>query len=320
MYSQLTNSYCWSMLNGKGQLNSLVQTIIAEGEEIPFDKMPTIYSSLKNRQKSAIMTKLSESVENGDIVMVHCNPEKIRIPLYLPFIIVSTGASITACKGIVLLNNCEGCMMEDEYDCNATKLKVSLESCYMALQMVILQNSTKLQASQLVRPSVKIYSHIISECLSRKYSIKLDQDIFNTVLYLVSKYFVKTVMGCSIDDSTLDNYCMAGCINPNITILKKTVSEFEDSDFKNISTLLIALSKHPRLISRLGKLTVSGFIESYINMYDASMMLALENYSYFVFNVLSVNARTYINRYQMLESVVGDDGKKLYASLITTIC
>ena len=186
--------------------------------------------------------------------------------------------------------------------------------------MFILRNSTKLQSSQLVRPSVKIYSHIVAECLNRKFSIKLDQDTFNTVMYVVSKYFVKTVMGCSVDESVLDSYCLSGCINPNLPILKKTLAEFDDDVYKNIQTVLTALANHPRLKGRLGKLTVGGFTESYINMYDASMLLALENYPYFVFNVLSVNARTYINRYQMLENIVGDDGKKLYGALLTTIC
>lgn len=319
MYAQLAQSYNWSMLNNKGQLDTLIQKVITEGVEIPFSKMPVAYSTLRNRQKSVITTNIIEAVDNGDIVMVHCDPVKIRIPLYLPFIIVATG-TVNTCKGIVFLNNCEGGYMDSEYVCNSSKLKTALESCYIALQMFTLRNSTKLQSSQIVRPSVKIYAHIVAECLNRKFSIKLDPDIFNTVMYVVSKYFVKTVMGCSVDESIMDSYCLAGCINPNLPILKKTLSEFDDDIYTNIQTVLTALANHPRLKSRLGKLTVGGFTESFINMYDASMLLSLENYSYFVFNVLSVNARTYINRYQMLESIVGDDGKKLYAALITTIC
>lgn len=319
MYSQLANSYAWSMLNNNDQINKLIQNVISHGEEIPFSKMPITYSTLRNRQKSPIMSKLITAVENGDIIMVHCPPDKIRIPLYLPFIIIASGG-VNTCKGIVFLNNCEGNMLETEYECNASKLRVALESCYMALQMHVLRDSSKLQASQLVRPSVKMYAHIVAECLNRKFSVKLDQDVFNIVMYVVSKYFVKTVMGCKVDESTMDSYCLMGCTNPNIPILKNALSEFEDSDFTNIQTLLVALSKNQRLKARLGKLTVSGFIEAYINMYDASMMLALENYPYFIFNILSVNLRTYINRYQMLENIVGEDGKKLYASLITTIC
>lgn len=306
------------MLNSKKQLDQLVQNVITSGTEIPFSKMPITYSALRNRQKSVIMSKIIEAVNNGDIIMVDC-ANSIRIPLYMPFIIIS-GGSVNSCKGLVFLDNCEGAMMEDEYQCNTAKLKVALESCYIALQMFIHRNDSKLQSAQIVRPSVKIYSHIIAECLNRKFSIKLDQDIFNVVMYLVSKYFVNTVMGCRSDGSTLDSYCFAGCVNPNIPIVKDIVEEFQPEDFTNIQALLTAMAKHPRLSSRLGKLTVSGFIESYINTYDAAMLLAMENYPYFVFNVLSVNARTYINRYQMLEGIVGDDGKKMYSALVTTIC
>ena len=121
-------------------------------------------------------------------------------------------------------------------------------------------------------------------------------------------------------EDIMDSYCIMGCNNPNVPLLKQTLADFKDEDFVNIQTVITALANHPRLKSRLGKLTVSGFIESYINMYDSPMMLALENFPYFVFNILSVNARTYINRYQLLENTVGDDGKKLYGALVTTIC
>ena len=318
MYSQLSNSFQWSMLNNKGQLSDLLQSVVAEGTQITFDKMPVVLSTLKNRVKSPILQKILESVNNNDIVMVHV-PESIRVPLYLPFILMAQ--SSTNCKGIVFLNNCEGAMLETEYTCNATKLKVALESCYMALQMFYKRDNVKLQSPQLLRPSVKIYSQMIVSCIDRKHSIKLDQDIFNSVIYLTSKYFIRTVMGCTkFDETTLDSYCLSNCVNPNYISIKQIVSDFEDADFENIATLIKAMSTNKHMLSRLGKLTVTNFTESYINMYDSSMLLALENYPYFVFNVLSVNARTYINRYQMLESIVGDDGKKLYAALISTIC
>lgn len=319
MYAQLVNSYCWSMMNNKGQLSSLIQNIVANGKTVTFNDMPTVYSTLRNRQKSILISKIVESIENGDISIIYCDQESIRIPLYLPFVIVSSG-SLASCKGMVFLNNCEGVKLEDEYDCNVSKLKVALESCYIALQMHLLGSGSKLQSAQIVRPGVSIYSHMVAECLNRKFSIKLDQDVFNTVMYVLSKYFVVTVLGCNVDESVLDSYCLMNCVNANVPILKQTVADFKEEDFANIKSVISALSQHPRLKSRLGKLTVSGFIESYINMYDAPMMLALENFPYFVFNVLSVNARTYINRYQMLEKIVSDDGKKLYAALVTTIC
>lgn len=321
MYAQLADSYIWNMMNNKKQLDSIIQDVLAHGEEVNFDKMPITYSTLRNRQKSILMPKLTEVVETGDIVMVYCDPYTVRIPVYLPFIILSTGGGPSSVKGLVFLNNCDASKTEDgEYSFDATKLKVSLESCYISLQMFLHRNDSKLQSPQIMRPSVKMYAHTMTECLNRKFSIKLDQDIFNTVMYAVSKYFVTTMMGYSSNESVIDSYCLLACNNPNVTILKQIMGDFDEDDFMNAQTLITALSGHPRLKSRIGKLTVSGFIESYINMYNSSMILSMENYAYFVFNILSVTNRTYVNNYQMLENIVGDDGKKLYASLVTTIC
>ena len=55
-------------------------------------------------------------------------------------------------------------------------------------------------------------------------------------------------------------------------------------------------------------------------MYDASMLLAMENFNYFMYNIISVNETTYVNNYQMLKNIVGDDGKKIYADLIVSFC
>ena len=54
-------------------------------------------------------------------------------------------------------------------------------------------------------------------------------------------------------------------------------------------------------------------------MYNASMLLSLEVLPYFVYNIIAVNESTFINNYGMLKNVVGQDGKKIYASLVTTL-
>ena len=61
-------------------------------------------------------------------------------------------------------------------------------------------------------------------------------------------------------------------------------------------------------------------MESYINIYDASMLLALENFSYFNYNIISVLNSTYVNNYHILKQIVGKDGQSLYAALITGVC
>ena len=318
MYSPLSNSYEWQILNKDGQATDKVAEALKTGTTVTFEMMPNTFSRLRNRLKSPIMSKITEAVKNGTIGMVY-TPQELRIPLYLPFILVNN-QNTKLPVGLVFLSNC-GCTLDgDEYSCDEYKLKSSLESCFMALKFVELNKSPKLTAVNIVRPASKIYAFMVAECINRKHSIKLDPDTFNQVLFILSRFFIKTVMGATFADDQLETYCLYNCTNPNLQAIRRVTDQFTDKDYENIATVLTKMASIPQLKNRLGKLTVSNFLESYINIYDAAMLLALENFSYFVYNVISVLNSTYVNNYHVLKQIVGKDGVALYSALITGIC
>ena len=47
---------------------------------------------------------------------------------------------------------------------------------------------------------------------------------------------------------------------------------------------------------------------------------SLENYFYFLYNIISVKESTYVNNYQLLKGIVGKEGAGIYAHIMTTIC
>lgn len=319
MYAPLGNSYQWSVFNKNGQIGLLVQQALKEGKPIQFAGMQTAYSRLRNRDKSPIFSKIEEAVAKGQIIMLYLNKATLRIPVYLPFILMQGSGGVPT--GVVFLDICGGREGDNgEILLDDRKLKVSLESCYSAIQFVLLQNSKKLEAPNLMRSSAKIYSGIVSECINRKHSIKLSPEIYNPILFILNKFFMGTVMGCTAKDDVMETYCLYNLINPDLVGIRKVADAFEPGDFKDISTVLQKMAVVPELRGRIGKLTVSGFIESYINMYDAAMLLALENYSYFFYNILSVKESTYVNNYQILKGIVGKEGAGIYAYVMTNIC
>lgn len=317
MYASLNDSYQWNQLNNNGALTNRVQDALAKGQIVGIDRMPTAFLQLKNRIKSPLTSQIMKCIETGLIKMVY-TPD-LKIPVYLPFVI--SQSSPNTFVGIVFLNTVEaetGKGEGDEIFVNARKLKVSLECCYMSLCIREMGNSPKLKSTTLLRSGSKIYSAMIAECINRKHAIKTEESVHNSILYLASRYYIGTMLGCrtTMEPEVMRNYCLYNCKNADVVEMDKIISQFTDEDFDNIATFISKLRSIPQLERRLGKLTVTNFMESFINMYNASALLSLEVFNYFLYNVMSVNDSTYINNYPVLKNIVGDDGKKIYADLV----
>lgn len=316
MYASLSSSYQWNLMNQNDAITTRIADILQNGTEVPPERLSTTFSTIRNRVRSPIFQQLMNAIGEGKISMVYC--ENIKVPLYLPFIVLQNGKSHT---GIVFLNHCECIPGETEYTVDPRKLKVSLESCYFALRMMELgaTHNTKLTSPSLIRPSSKIYTHTVLECINRKYSVKLDQTVNNQMMFMISRYFIGTVLGYNPDSTTMENFCLYELKNPDIGSIRVVNDQFAASDFENIATFITKLVSVPELQGRIGKLNVNSFIQMFVTLYNAPMTLALEVYPYLVYNILSVLQTTYVNNYHMLKNIVGDDGSKMYGYLVTIL-
>lgn len=318
MHNQLGNSYEWNMLNANNRVNMTIQSLIKNGEAVTLDRMPSATSIIRNRMRSPILNKMIEAISDGNLILVFNADNNVQVPAFLPFVTMQQGNHYMV---VVFLNACGAKLAEDgEILIDERKLKVSMESAYLALKMLDPVNEGKVQSANIIKPSSKMYTYMMTECINRKHSIKMDPSVFNAIAYMISKFFVKTVMGSKAVDDVVDNYCLSNCNQPNPGLIQQYLAGVEDKDYQNISTLLSKMVTIPQLQSRIGKMTVANFTESYLNMYDAAMLLAMEVFPYMVFNIFSVTDTTYANNYFHLKNIVGDDGKKLYANLISILC
>ncbi|MCM1219756.1 MAG: hypothetical protein NC548_35185 [Lachnospiraceae bacterium] len=316
MYASLGSSYQWNMMNQNGAVTNRIAEVLKNERAVTPEQLATAFSTIRNRVRSPIMNQLMDAIKKGDIVMVFA--ETVKIPLYLPFIVLQANGKYT---GVVFLDHCECTPGETEYNVDPRKLKVSLESCYFALRMMAMDSahSTKLVSPDLIRPATKIYTHSLIECINRKYSIKLDQIIYNQVSFMISRFFIGTVLGYNPDSSIMENFCLYDLKNPEIGIIRIVNDQFTPDDMKNVSTFITKLVDVPELKGRIGKLNVSSLVQMYVSLYNAPMTLALEVFPYLVYNILSVIQTTYVNNYHMLKNIIGDDGNKLYGHLVAIL-
>ena len=317
MYASLANSYQWNLMNKDDAITARIAEIMKVGDQVKPEQISTTLTTIRNRVRSPIIQQLLEYINTGKIVMIYSS--QVKIPLYLPFVVLKNGQGTNT--GVIFMNHCECEPGDTEYNVDARKLKVSLESCYLAMRIMDLDaaHNTKLTAPSLIRPANKIYTHIVTECINRKHSIKLDQTVYNQISFMVSRFFINTVLGYNPDSATVENFCLYDLKNPDIASIRVVNDKFEPDDFKDIATFLTKLVSIPELQGRIGKLNVNSFVQMFVQLYNAPMILALEVFPYLVYNILSVNDTTYVNNYHMLKNIVGDDGRKLYGYLITIL-
>ncbi len=316
-YANLSNSYQWNLMNTNNALTDRIAEAMKTGKQVTLAQLETAFKAIQNRVKSPIYNQLIKSVKDERIVMVYC--EQVKIPLYLPFVVIKGGA--TGLTGIVFLNHCECVPGETEYTVDPRKLKVSMESCYFAIRMMEMDISgnPKLTSPSIIRPASKIYTHTVTECINRKYTIKLDQNIYNSVSFMVSRFFINTVLGYNPDYDTVENFCLYDLKNPDLSSIRIVNERFEVGDFTDFSKFLTKLVSVPELQGRIGKLNVNTFLQMFISLYNAPMTLALEVFPYLVYNILSVLQTTYVNNYHMLKNIIGEDGGKLYGYLVAIL-
>lgn len=322
MYATLNDSYQWNQINHNGAMNAKIKTIMDNGTIVTMDKIPSAMLQFKNRIKSPISSNIINRIERGDIVMIYA--PGIKIPVYLPYIITKIGGDI---KGIVFINNLDPSTdnreggANDEIFLNARKLKVALESCFISLCLREMGNSPKTRSTTIIKSGSRIYSSLMTECINRKHSIKLDQNLFNSLTYIFSRYFIGTMVGCrdTIEPEVMRNYCLYNCNNADVVAMNRIMEQLDESDFDDIASLISKIKVIPEFNKRLGDITVANMIESFVNMYNASMLLSLEVFDYFMYNVISVIDSTYINNYPVMKNIVGNDGRKLYADLVVAV-
>lgn len=323
-YGQLSDSFNWKHLNTNGEITNKMLSVMKNGTIIPVGNLQTFVSQYKNRFKSPISNKVLDALVENEITIMKSDE---KMPTYLPFFLIKEGPH--SVRGIVIINNFldgggGGGDIEttsvSELFVDVRKFKVVLEACLIAKYIQEHPESPKLTSTTIIRSGSKIHATIFTECLNRKHSIKLDPNIYNSILYLDSKFFIKNCLGANIkDEEVLNNYCLYNCKNADYRYIKHIDEYFEDSDFVDIAAFIKKLATIPEFKGRLGNLNVSAFLTSYINMYDSSMLLGLETFTYLIYNIISVNEGTFLNNYISLKNLVGDDGRRLYADLVSTI-
>ncbi|MMZ42092.1 hypothetical protein D1872_36090 [compost metagenome] len=307
----IEKSFVYQLLNKNDAISKSIVSILTKGQRLTKENMEEAFIIINKNFKFPLKYKVLEAIAQEDIIMMYSPPET-RIPTCLPFFLTRDGNGKAVAVVVIDLY---GKMNPENQNVNIDpkKLYCILEGALFALTYY--QHSGGLSKRNVIISSgSSIYSNMFTRVLNKKYSLNVDRVKQHKVLLLASKFYMINVLGMP-DTEMAYNYALQNCPSGNHHILKEVNDMMKEEDYKDLSTFILALTR-PEFGLKMNDLTVRGYMEMLINMYDASILLGMELFPYFMYNINSVVNGAYLNRQYALEDIVDKHGVKLYNDML----
>ncbi len=305
----LEETYTFRKLNGQSRVISNNTLAILKTSEFvkPTDVEEALLTIRKNF-KYAAKPNVLKAIEDNEIIMAYASDAN-KLPSSLPFFLTEAGGKIVA----VVMVDTYGVREKDSTNIkiDPKKLYVMLEGAYFA-RMYYTRNSSILNSTSVIGEGSKIYAAIIARIFNKKYALNRDKNKHSAVTYLASKFFMINLLGMT-DGDTVRNYAYRNTATPNKMYIEQIdqLAEEQGDIYKDIVSFINFLGD-PKTGLKFDGLTVGAFLEQYITMYYGEMLLALEYFPLFLYNINSVTNSGYINNQYVMEDIIEKSGPKLY--------
>lgn len=310
-FKSLEDTFVYRHLNGSNGLSNSIMGTLKEGRTLDSKDVEEAFMTINKNFKYPLKYDVMKEFETKGLVLLYA-PEKIRIPTCLPFFLTKNN------NGVVSVVNVDiyGKMNKETGSVNidAKKLYCMMEGAYFA-RKYFRHHQELSKRNVIITDGSSIYANMFTRVLNKRYALNIDRSKMHKVIFLASKFYMINILQMK-DSETVTNYALKNCVNGNPFILKEVDSLLTEEDYKDLSSFVRALTKE-ELGLGMGDLTVRGYLEQYINMYDASALMALEHFAYFMYTVLSALNGAFINNQYILDDIIEKHGAKLYNDMMS---
>lgn len=306
----LASTYSFGIFNRNDAIGSAIMKIMKEGKRLKKSDLAQAFLTIEKNFKYPTKHQVLKEVENGTIQLYYA-PPNVKLPTAMPFFLTKNAhGQIIALVSVDIY----GSMDKDTgyVTIDPKKLYAMMESALFAIYYYT-RHTEMMRKSAVIGDGSSIYAHMFARVLNKKYALNVDKTRYNNVIFLASKFFLVNILERP-DDETTVNYAIRNCVNANPMILRELNDSIPEDAMTSI-TKFIQFLADPNGPIRLPDLTVRGYVEQYIVMYDASALLSLEYLPYFIYTILAVNTKSFINNQNILEDIVERSGPRLYVDL-----
>lgn len=282
MEAPLTDTLVYRSFNNNAAMTQIIISAIKDSIVIDKSYVEEQLLQIQRTRISPLSDDVLRAFETGEVTLLYSKIKKV--PQMLPFFVTKMQGKL---KAFVFVNN-HGTISASAEDKSRKYLNITMkdmyvlmEGAYTALQYAIYPtNITKSMA--LMKVSSSIYTQMVVRILNKEKSIANDQDIYNKVVFCVSKFFLERVWMANNSDVVFTYSKNNIHTAVNVAELMVVDKLYQEANVVTFSDLLNFLST---LSPRLKDLSFRYFIQCYINMYKPPAIFGLECLPYFLFTI-----------------------------------
>ena len=280
----MEDSYIFSMFNENKELTSKMLAYIKTAVSIDEEMLQEQLLQIKKSRISPLADEVLAAFARGEIDLLYIRT--VKVPLATPFIVKRdpsfSGNTFNIKASIFIANYGAVSKKANAFEIPMKNLYVLMESAFVAL--TIHKYPNKLQRSYgLMKILCSIYTSMFTRIMNREYSLSLDQDLYDRVNFVISRFFLEKVWGLTNMDIIFNN-AMVNIQNPNVSDLKIVSDNYDAAEIKDVGDMLLFIKD---LSPRLTSLSVRYIIQRFMITYDGGAVMAIDYLPYMFYVVIN---------------------------------
>lgn len=280
----MEDSYIFSMFNENKELTSKMLAYIKTAVSIDEEMLQEQLLQIKKSRISPLADEVLAAFARGEIELLY--NRTVKVPLATPFIVRRdpsfSGNTFNIKASIFIANYGAVSKKANAFEIPMKNLYVLMESAFVAL--TIHKYPNKLQRSYgLMKILCSIYTSMFTRIMNREYSLSLDQDLYDRVNFVISRFFLEKVWGLTNMDIIFNN-AMVNIQNPNVSDLKIVSDNYDAAEIKDVGDMLLFIKD---LSQRLTSLSVRYIIQRFMITYYGGAVMAIDYLPYMFYVVIN---------------------------------
>lgn len=277
--ASLTESYMFNKLNDKSSITSRIADIIRTGTVVEKNFIEEQYGQIERTRLSPLVDRVLNAYDKNDIMLIY--NKQVKLTVSVPFIVMQFQGKFRA---LIFIGDFSGLTKD------GSALNIEMKKLYTLMEaaLVGLTYYTKPQpfqsSSVIAKLTAAVYAEMGLRILNREFALSLDKNAYDMVEYTFARFYLQKVLGLRSAE-VIDSYARGVCKSPDNTTMEMIKSMYEEKEISALDEMLAFVATlHPKM----ERLTFRYFFERWISSYMIGSTLAIDNFPYLYYVMLSV--------------------------------